>query len=132
MLELWNDPEVQRFFAHYGLGAMMYCFLSLPYSIYKTLKQQRQVCVDAEDLIAHIAIKQLSQLLSLTLNQDNTMYTKAELLKLINDLEIKADVYSRTDWLAFEATAAKIKELDMILLDMYNAENEVFLQRRLA
>lgn len=54
--------------------------------------------------------------------------SKQELLNQINELEVKADHYSRTDWLAYEAVVAKLKDLDRKLLDIYTRENETFLQ----
>ena len=54
--------------------------------------------------------------------------TKAEILKKFEELEIKADHYSRTDWEAYDGVMAQLKNLDAILLDIYNEENERFLQ----
>lgn len=58
--------------------------------------------------------------------------TKEDILKEINVLEIKADVYSNTDWDAYLRVTEQLKNLDMILLDMYNQENETFLQNHSA
>lgn len=55
--------------------------------------------------------------------------TKEEILKQINELEIKADHYSRTDWEAYLRVRDQLKNLDCILLDIYNNENITFLQR---
>lgn len=54
--------------------------------------------------------------------------TMEEILNKISDLEIKADHYSRTDWDAYNRTCEQLKNLDMILLDMYTKENETWLQ----
>lgn len=54
--------------------------------------------------------------------------TKEEILKKFEELEIKADVYSRTDWEAYEAVKEQLHNLDKILLDIYTNENETFLQ----
>jgi hypothetical protein len=54
--------------------------------------------------------------------------TKEEILKQYEELEVKADVYSRTDWEALDAVLAQLKNLDAILLDIYTQENETFLQ----
>lgn len=54
--------------------------------------------------------------------------TKEEILKKYEELEIKADHYSRTDWEALDAVLAQLKNLDAILLDIYTQENETFLQ----
>ena len=49
--------------------------------------------------------------------------TKELLLKQVNDLEIKADYYCRTDWIAYERTLNELRRLDAILLDMYTKDN---------
>lgn len=54
--------------------------------------------------------------------------TKEEILKKFEELEIKADVYSRTDWEAYQAVREQLANLDKILLDIYSQENETFLQ----
>lgn len=48
--------------------------------------------------------------------------TKKQLLKKLNQLETKADVYCRRDWDAYQRTLEEIRRLDMILLDMYTKE----------
>lgn len=47
---------------------------------------------------------------------------KNKIMAAISLLEQKAVVYSTTDWLAFEATVAKIKALDAELLDLMTDE----------
>jgi len=53
---------------------------------------------------------------------------RKELLERVTQLEIKADHYSRTDWDAYQSVLDELREIDSLLLDMYNAENESFLQ----
>lgn len=54
--------------------------------------------------------------------------TKEELLNLFEELESKADVYSRTDWDAYLAVKDQLHNLDKLLLDIYSRENASFLQ----
>lgn len=54
--------------------------------------------------------------------------TKEEILKEYEQLEILADVYSRDDWEAYDRIRAKLKDLDAKLLNLYDKENETFLQ----
>lgn len=56
------------------------------------------------------------------------LVTKEQLIKEINELEVKADHYSRTDWIAYQRVTKQLKKLDHALLDIFNAENEAFLQ----
>lgn len=56
--------------------------------------------------------------------------TKEDVLKEYGELEIKADHYSRTDWEAYNRVLEQLKNLDAILLDIYNQENETFLQTK--
>lgn len=53
--------------------------------------------------------------------------TREDVLKEIHELEVKADHYSRTDWDAYNRVRDQLKNLDMILLDIYSKENETFL-----
>jgi hypothetical protein len=53
--------------------------------------------------------------------------TREEVLKQIQILEIKADHYSRSDWESYLRVRDQLKNLDCILLDIYNRENEDFL-----
>lgn len=53
---------------------------------------------------------------------------KQELLKKLEELSIKADHYSRTDWDSYLQIQEQLKDLDMKLLDVYHQENESFLQ----
>lgn len=48
---------------------------------------------------------------------------KQELLDKINELEVKADHYCRTDWERYTEIRAELKELDAKLLSIYNTEN---------
>lgn len=54
--------------------------------------------------------------------------TKEELLAEYGRLEVLADVYCRTDWEAYDRIRAKLKDLDVKLLNMYDKDNEKFLQ----
>lgn len=54
--------------------------------------------------------------------------TKEELLAKFTELEAKADVYSRTDWDAYNSVKDQLANLDKLLLDIYNEESETFLQ----
>lgn len=56
--------------------------------------------------------------------------TKEEILKKFEELEVKADHYSRSDWQAYDAVLAQLKNLDAILLDIYTQENNQFLQTK--
>jgi hypothetical protein len=56
------------------------------------------------------------------------MVNKELLLQRLNELEIKADHYSRTDWVAYDKVLNELRKLDVILLDIYNSENDTFLQ----
>ena len=53
---------------------------------------------------------------------------KAELLRQIEDLEVKADHYSRTDWVRYEQCQKELAKLNDQLLDCLTSENESFLQ----
>lgn len=53
---------------------------------------------------------------------------KQELLDKINELEVKAEYYSRTDWDRYTEIRAELKELDDKLLSIYNAENITWLE----
>lgn len=59
--------------------------------------------------------------------KNNQPTTKEELLNKLNELETKANHYSRTDWDAYNRVMEQIKNLDSILLEIYNTENEVYL-----
>jgi hypothetical protein len=52
---------------------------------------------------------------------------KEQLLELTTELEVKAEVYSKEDWEAYNRVCEQLKNIDAILLDMYNKENEAFL-----
>lgn len=56
--------------------------------------------------------------------------TKQQLLDRLGVLEVKADHYSRTDYVRYDEVCAEIKDLDAKLLDIYNSENETWLQSK--
>lgn len=58
------------------------------------------------------------------------LMTKDQLLEKINQEEIKADHYSRTDWTRYEESIQTLQKLDAQLLDILNSENEEFLQNK--
>jgi len=58
--------------------------------------------------------------------------TKEEILARLHVLEVKADVYSRNDWEAYNTLLAEIKDLDMKLLDIYTTENITWLNKQKA
>lgn len=53
---------------------------------------------------------------------------KEELLNAIKYLEVKADIYCRTDWTRYLDVISDLKILNAKLLDIYTCENEAFLQ----
>lgn len=56
--------------------------------------------------------------------------TKEEILKKMEQLEVKADHYCRTDWERYNEVLAELKDLDSKLLAIYDSENIAWLEQQ--
>ena len=61
-----------------------------------------------------------------------TLSLKEVLLNKLNELEVKAAHYCRTDWERYNTLLAEIKDIDAKLLDIYDKENIAWLAKKKA
>ena len=55
---------------------------------------------------------------------------REELLRQRAILDVKADHYSRTDYVAYNDVCSKIKDIDAKLLQVYSDENDAWLAKQ--